>query len=179
LQKIIYPNGEVINIYRSANLVTYESSTGFSIREQTNDDWETSTVTAYNRAVDYCAPDAQTCSFTYDWPMATIYAGPGPTSSEAYVEDMAGQRAIYYPRDRTNGYAGYHYYKVKPAGAEQTATISYEFCAPWYVSCAMTCATSHPNPPPQCLSGEMAKWKVRKAVKAGKEWVYDYAYDIY
>ena len=36
-----------------------------------------------------------------------------------------------------------------------------------------------PLQPKSTPSGEMAEWKVRKAIKAGKEWVYDYAYDVY
>lgn len=176
LQEIHYPSGEVITIHRSVGLVTYESSRGFSIREQTVDGWETSTVTGFNRAIDYCEADATNCSFSRAWPTAVIYRGPTQSSSVAYVQDMAGQVAKYYARDMTNNYAGYHYYKVKPAGAEEAATVTYEFCAPWYVSCPMV---SCPLNQPQCLSGKMAEGKVRKVTKAGKEWLYDYYYSVY
>ncbi|QSR23085.1 hypothetical protein [Hyphomonas sp. KY3] len=176
LQEIHYPSGESVTIHRSVGLVTYESSRGYSIREQTVDGWETSTVTAFNRAVDYCEADATSCSFSQAWPTAVIYRGPTQTSSVAYVQDMAGQVAKYYARDMTNNYSGYHYYKVKPVGAEETATITYEFCAPWYVSCPMV---SCPLNQPQCVSGKMAEGKVRKATKAGKEWLYDYYYSTY
>lgn len=191
LQKMEFPDGYVIEIARGNDVVSITDNRGLQIRAETSDGWANTTVTGFNMAVEYCAPLAASCTFTKAWPTATIFEGTA--SLPAIATDMTGQTTKLYPRTLTGTYAGnwtdpdtnvqyisHQYYKVKPAGADETATIEYTFCGPWNdTSCALISqCQAGPDAPPaeQCKQLKMSANKVSEVSKNGKTWTYDFDY---
>jgi hypothetical protein len=177
LNKIVQPNGYTVNIYRGSGKVSIIDNRGFQIRI-TNAGTATASIVAFNMAVDYCAPLASSCSFTKTWPTATVYTGS--STQPAYATDMSGRQTKLYPRARTNGFSGYQFYQVKPAGADESAKITYSFCGPWFNrSCSgiQDCAPPPPGSNPDaCTIFVMSANKVRTAEKEGKTWTYVFDY---
>ncbi len=178
LKEIIYPNGYKIDIYRdtSSQRVSIVDNRGFQIRAVPNGTGTTA-ITAFNMAVDYCAPLAATCSFTKSWPTASVYVGS--STQPAVATDMAGSETKLYPRARENGFSGYYFYQVKAAGADENSKITYTFCGPWTsASCGLvnSCGPGNNNSAEACAKFGMALNKVRTAVKEGKTWNYVFNY---
>lgn len=176
LGKVVYPNGYTVNIYRGSGRVSIVDNRGFQIRI-TNADTDTASITAFNMAVDYCAPLAASCSFTKAWPTATVYTGSA--SAPAVATDMSGRQTKLYPRARTNGFSGYQFYQVKPAGADESAKITYSFCGPWFdTNCSMIqdCYPAPQVPAEVCGKFVMSANKVRTSEKEGKTWTYVFDY---
>ena len=176
LSKIVYPSGYVIDIHRGSGRVAIVDNRGFQIRI-TDADAATASITGFNMAVDYCAPLAASCSFTRSWPTASVYIGS--STQPAVATDMAGLQTKLYPRVRSNGFSGYQFYQVKPAGADESARITYSFCGPWYdTSCS---PVQDCNPVPHggtsfCDLFGMSANKVRTAQKESKTWTYAFDY---
>lgn len=176
LQSIEYPNGNKVSIYRFEHATTIENSFGYAIRITSPDGGDTHNLVAYNKAHEACSAADLQCSLSSDWPSAQIFVGDPETAVPAYIEDMSSLRTVFYARARTGaGYDGYHYYRVKPAGVEDT--ITYEFCGPWHVSCAIYCS-SNASPSNECLTARMSEWKVRRVLKGDAVWEYDYDYTV-
>lgn len=189
MNKIVYPSGYEINIYRglvnNVGIVSVLDNRGYQIRItglQSNS--TSSEVKAFNMAVDYCAPLASTCTFTKSWPTATVTMGSSTQASIA--TDMTGRTTKLYPKALSGTFSGmYQFYAVKPAASEESAKITYTFCGPWgrtdcggYGTMPTLGACSSNNPPTaeQCKQYNMVLNKVRTATKFGTEWDYSFAF---
>tara|TARA_R110002049_G_scaffold32139_2_gene107530 strand:- start:672 stop:1826 length:1155 start_codon:yes stop_codon:yes gene_type:complete len=175
LSRIEYPNGYEVSIHRGSGRVSILDNRGYQIRI-TDADTATASIVAFNMAVDYCAPLAASCSFTKSWPTATVYTGS--SSQPAVTTDMSGRQTKLYPRARTNGFTGYQFYQVKPAGADESARITYTFCGPWFdTSCAPVNDCNPPSGGPDaCTKFAMSANKVSASEKFGKTWTYVFDY---
>lgn len=178
IKSIRFPSGLKIDVYRSANVISYVRNDGLMVRTTTSDNWKTTTVRGINTAVDYCAPLASSCSFSVNWPTATIFRGNtyGQSPVTAYVENQTGQRTELYTRYNQNGMNGFHYNKIKPAGADVTATITYSFCSKWDVQCGAAICYGVAGASYNCEKARLEEGKVLSAQKNGKTWAYDFTY---
>jgi YD repeat-containing protein len=100
LINVTKPTGEVYSISTATNS-PQSVSTNFGLQLQYIIGAASTQVVAFNAAVDYCGPTANSCAFSQAWPTASIsYPSPAPTgycpqwdaSSYTYgVTDMAGR----------------------------------------------------------------------------------------
>lgn len=84
------------------------------------EDWnKLSSVVAFNQAVDYCAPTADTCSFTKLWP--TVSYARNPTTGAVSVTMPKGT-AVYSGGYIPNFYAQYQ----RPGASSPNVTVNYD-----------------------------------------------------
>lgn len=182
MNKIVHPDGYTINIYRGNGIVSVLDNRGYQIRID-GLSGGTSTITAFNMAVDYCAPLATTCTFSVDWPEASVTVPTNGVKGNAIATDMTGRQTKLLPRDLTGNFNGWQMHKVKPAGANENALITYTYCGPWAdTNCGgnypavTSCGPGTNHPPERCKQFTMVANKVRSAQKFGKTWSYDFVY---
>ncbi len=190
INKILYPNGYEITIHRGEvngkGIVSVLDNRGYQIRIE-GLEGHSSTIKAFNMAVDYCAPLAASCSYSKAWPTASVTMGS--STQPAVATDMQGRTTKLYPIALTGDFSGmYQFNAVKPAGADEAARITYTFCGPWGEACGGNNgpvpnlgACNNFNPPPNqvCQQFRMSLNKVRTALKFGKTWQYEFIYSEY
>lgn len=123
-----------------------------------------SQVLAVNNAVEYCDPDADTCTFSQAWPSAG-YAWSAD-NRVLTVTDAAG-RVTRYTHDEYGRVIG-----VKPPSSASLDKISYDYCP--HLAGSSTCTTF------LCALGVGTCTtipvldKVRGSTKDGQAWTYEY-----
>ena len=186
-----FPDGRVLTVHHKK--VTYfstEKSTNITLRriqsvtlnnglqmkyvytvngtptDSTSVNWQrVSQVVAVNHTVEYCDPNADTCTFGQVWPTAT-YAW-STDNSVLTVTDSAG-RVTRYTQDEFGRVTG-----VKPPSSASADKIAYDYC-PHPSTGSLDCATIFCGLGVGSCTIIPVYDKVEGSIKDGQAWVYQY-----